>query len=51
MDTLADPDFLDEADKAKLEITPVSPERIEALLADLYAMPPDIIKKASALFN
>jgi tripartite-type tricarboxylate transporter receptor subunit TctC len=51
IDTLHDPQFLAEANKAKLEINPVPASRIEALLKELYATPADAIKKASALFN
>jgi tripartite-type tricarboxylate transporter receptor subunit TctC len=51
MDTLRDPDFLAEAEKFKLEITPVGAERIEDLLRDLYATLPDIVQKAATLFN
>ena len=51
LDTMRDPEFLAEADKFKLEITPVSAERIEELLKDLYASPPDVVQQAAALFN
>jgi tripartite-type tricarboxylate transporter receptor subunit TctC len=51
MDTLRDPDFLAEAEKFKLEITPVDAERIEDLLRDLYATPPDVVQKGATLFN
>jgi tripartite-type tricarboxylate transporter receptor subunit TctC len=51
MDTLRDPEFLAEARRAALEITPVPGERIEALLGELYTTPPDVLKKAAALFN
>ena len=51
LDTLRDPVFLAEADRLKLEITPVPAERIDALLQEMYATPPDIVKKAAALFN
>jgi tripartite-type tricarboxylate transporter receptor subunit TctC len=51
IDTMNDKEFLIEADKAKLEINPVPAERIEVLLRELYAIPPDITKKAAALFN
>jgi hypothetical protein len=51
LDTMRDPEFLAEADKLKLEITPVAAERIEELLKDLYASPPDVVQKAAALFN
>ena len=51
IDTMNDKEFLIEADKAKLEINPVTAARIEVLLRELYAIPPDITKKAAALFN
>ncbi|MDO9353523.1 MAG: hypothetical protein Q7T55_07500 [Solirubrobacteraceae bacterium] len=37
--TLADPSFLGEAARGGLEINPVAPEAIEALLAEIYALP------------
>jgi tripartite-type tricarboxylate transporter receptor subunit TctC len=51
IDTLNDSDFLAEAEKAKLEINPVPAERIEGLLKELYAIPPEITRKAATLFN
>jgi tripartite-type tricarboxylate transporter receptor subunit TctC len=51
IDTLSDPQFLAEANKAKLEINPVPAAQIEALLSELYATQAEAIKKASALFN
>ena len=36
METMADKEFLAEAEKAKLEITPVSGERIESLVLEVY---------------
>jgi tripartite-type tricarboxylate transporter receptor subunit TctC len=51
MATLNDPEFLAEAERAKLEITPVPGERIEDLLKELYATPAEIVQKAVALFN
>jgi hypothetical protein len=51
MDTLQDPEFLADADKLKLEITPVPARRIEELLTELYKTPPEIVQKAAALFN
>jgi hypothetical protein len=49
MDTMQDKEFLAAAEKAKMEITPVSGERVERLVKDLYATPPDISKKAADL--
>jgi tripartite-type tricarboxylate transporter receptor subunit TctC len=51
LDTLSDPDFLAEADKLKLEINPVPADRVESLLRELYATPPDITQRAAELFN
>jgi len=36
MDTMADKEFLAEAEKAKLEITPASGDKIESLVLDVY---------------
>jgi tripartite-type tricarboxylate transporter receptor subunit TctC len=44
--TMKDPDFLAEADKADLEINPVSGEDVEKLVKDVYATPADIVAKA-----
>ena len=49
MDTMKDKDFLAEAEKAQFEITPVSGEGIEKLLADVLKTPPAIAEKAGAL--
>ena len=49
MDTMADKDFLADAEKAKFEITPVSGEKIEALVADVYRnTTPELAEKAGA---
>jgi tripartite-type tricarboxylate transporter receptor subunit TctC len=47
-DTMTDPAFVAEADKAQLEINPVSGEDVEKLLKEVYATPPDVIAKAKA---
>jgi tripartite-type tricarboxylate transporter receptor subunit TctC len=49
MDTMQDKDFLAEAEKAQLEITPESGEEIQELVTDLYKTPPEIAKKAAEL--
>jgi hypothetical protein len=46
---MADREFLAEADKAKFEITPVSGEKIEALVAEIYKTPPQVAEKAGAM--
>jgi hypothetical protein len=49
MDTMADKDFLAEAEKAKFEITPVSGEKIESLVREVYAdTTPALAEKAGA---
>ena len=51
MDTMRDKDFLADADKAQLEITPVAGDQIEKLVKDIFGAPPDVAKKASALLR
>jgi tripartite-type tricarboxylate transporter receptor subunit TctC len=46
MDTLRDAAFLAEADKIKLEITPVAGEAVQALVAEIYATPPGVVRQA-----
>jgi tripartite-type tricarboxylate transporter receptor subunit TctC len=45
-DTLQDPAFLDEAKKLGLDVHPVSYQKIDEVLADLYTLPADEIAKA-----
>ena len=45
MDTMKDKEFLAQADKMKLEITPVSGERVQELVAEIYRTPSDIVKR------
>jgi tripartite-type tricarboxylate transporter receptor subunit TctC len=51
MNTMADRDFLAEAEKGQFEIRPVSGEAIEALVADLLKTSPDLAAKAGALMK
>jgi hypothetical protein len=51
MDTMADKEFLAEADKSKLEITPVAGEEIERVVKEIYAAPRDIAAKAAGLMK
>jgi len=51
METMNDPDFRAEADKAKMEITPVSGEKLDSLVKEIYAYPPAIAKKAGDLIE
>ena len=43
METMKDKDFLSEADRAKLEITPVEGEVVQKVVAEAYAMQPEVI--------
>ena len=45
--TNADPDFLTEAQRLDLEVNPVSAGKLDALLAEAYATPKDVIAKAA----
>jgi tripartite-type tricarboxylate transporter receptor subunit TctC len=50
-DTMQDADFLAEAEKARLEITPVAGADVEKLVQDVYATPSAIVQKASAMLQ
>ena len=45
--TMKDPEFLAEAKKLGLDVLPVTPEAISALLARVYDTPPDILREAA----
>ena len=49
MDTMADKEFLAEAERAKFEITPVSGDKLTALVADIYKFPQAIAEKAGMM--
>jgi tripartite-type tricarboxylate transporter receptor subunit TctC len=51
MDTMADQEFLAEAEKGKFEIRPVSGEAIEKLVNDVLKTPPELAAKAGALMK
>ena len=44
--TMKDPDFVAEITRVKLEVNPASGVEIDRLLAEVYAMPKDVIEKA-----
>jgi tripartite-type tricarboxylate transporter receptor subunit TctC len=48
MATMQDPAFLAEAEKIKLEIRPVAGDEVQKLVAEVYASPADVVKKAAA---
>ena len=45
--TMKDPEFLAEAKKLNIDVNPVSAGALDKLLAELYATPKDVVKKAS----
>lgn len=51
MATMKDKEFLAEAEKAKLEITPISGAAVQKLVDEIYATPPDVVKKAANLLR
>ena len=51
METMADHDFLADAEKAQLEITPVAGADLQKLVAEVYATPPEVAKKAAEILN
>jgi tripartite-type tricarboxylate transporter receptor subunit TctC len=51
MDTMTDPEFLAETEKAQVEIVPVPGEKIQTLVTELYQTPPAIAQKAAALIK
>jgi tripartite-type tricarboxylate transporter receptor subunit TctC len=51
MDTMRDKDFLSEAEKAQLEITPIDGAAVQKLVAELYQSPPAVVKRAAELLK
>ncbi len=51
MDTMKDKEFVAEAEKAQLEITPVSGEALQALVAKGYATDPAITKRVADILK
>jgi tripartite-type tricarboxylate transporter receptor subunit TctC len=45
-ETMSDPDFVAEAKRLNLEVNPASGEEVEALVADLYRTPRDVVEQA-----
>jgi tripartite-type tricarboxylate transporter receptor subunit TctC len=51
MDTMMDQDFLADAEKSKLEITPVPGDRLETLVKEVYETPPTVARKAAEILK
>ena len=50
MDTFADPKFLADAERATLNIAPISGERIEEMIRQAYASPAPVIARLRAIY-
>jgi tripartite-type tricarboxylate transporter receptor subunit TctC len=50
-ETMKDPAFLADAEKAQLELNPVTGEEVQKLVVDIYRTPPEIARKAGALLQ
>ena len=48
---MSDPAFIAEAERLSIEIGEVSGEKLQAILADAYSTPPDIVKAANDAMN
>jgi tripartite-type tricarboxylate transporter receptor subunit TctC len=51
METMTDKDFLADAEKSKLEISPVPGDKVEALVKEVYETPAAVAQKAGALLK
>jgi tripartite-type tricarboxylate transporter receptor subunit TctC len=51
MATMKDKDFLADTEKAQMEINPVSGDRVQALVKDIYSTPPEIAQKAASFLR
>jgi tripartite-type tricarboxylate transporter receptor subunit TctC len=51
METMKDKEFLAEAEKGKLEITPISGENVQKIVADTYKVDPAIAKKTGEMLE
>jgi len=51
MDTMADKEFLAEAEQAQLEITPVAGEAVQKLVTEVYQTPPAVVRKAAEILR
>ena len=48
MATMKDKEFLADTEKAQMEITPVPGDKVQALVKEIYATPPEIAQKAAS---
>ena len=48
---MKDPQFLAEADKLRIDVAPLSGERVQEVVRNLYASSPEVIDLARAAIN
>jgi hypothetical protein len=51
MDTMKDPEFLADANKAKLDITPLDGAELEQNVKDIFNLDPKLIPKAKEILK
>ena len=49
--TMKDPGFIADAEKAKMEVDPMTGEDVEKLLAELFATPPDVVARVRKILE
>jgi tripartite-type tricarboxylate transporter receptor subunit TctC len=51
MATMRDPEFLAEAKKMRLAITPLDGEAVNKVIAEMYATPKPVVERVRAIFT
>lgn len=49
--TMKDPQFLADAEKLRIDVAPLSGERVQQVVSNLYASPPEVVSLARAAIN
>jgi hypothetical protein len=50
-DTMKDPQFLKDAEKLRIDVAPLSGERVQQVVRNLFASPPEVVSLARAAIN
>jgi tripartite-type tricarboxylate transporter receptor subunit TctC len=50
-ETMVDPQFLADAEKVKISITPLSGAKVQSLIEKLYATPKTVVDRAKAMIK
>jgi tripartite-type tricarboxylate transporter receptor subunit TctC len=51
MATAADPEFIKDAEKSRLEVSPTSGEEVERVIADITRVPPNLAERLKAAIS